>query len=191
MNTNVLSNACIQDIGSVIGGGTPAKKNKDYWNGNIPWLSPKDLSKNPLTFTKRGANNISKLGLDNSSTKLLPSNSVLYSSRAPIGYISIAKNNIATNQGFKSIIPNKNYPYWFIYELLKFETSKIINEASGSTFKEISGSRLKQHQINIPSQNKIMNKDQTFNSIFNKIKQLESETTLLKDLRDTLLRKYF
>ena len=141
----------IEDIGTVVGGGTPSKKIAAYWNGDIAWVTPKDLSQHPLIFTSSGENYITGLGLAKGSAKLLPTNTILFSSRAPIGYISIAKNNLATNQGFKSVIPNKEYSFQFIYELLKHETAAIKNEANGSTFKEISGKKLKQHIINIPN----------------------------------------
>lgn len=191
LSSNKLNELTINDIGTVAGGGTPSKKNSSYWNGDIPWLSPKDLSNNPSIFTSSGENYITQQGLDNSSTKLLPKNTVLFSSRAPIGYISIAKNRIATNQGFKSVIPNKQYPFWFIYELLKLETPKIINEANGSTFKEISGSRLKQHIVYVPKSSDILKYNLTFTSLFQKIMQTESEINTLNTLKRTLLNKLF
>ena len=96
----------IKEIGQVIGGGTPSTANSGYYGGDIPWLSPKDLSNYKKRYISHGEKNITKLGLDNSSAKLMPEGTVLLSSRAPIGYIAIAANEICTNQGFKSIIPN-------------------------------------------------------------------------------------
>ena len=97
----------IKDIGEVVGGGTPRTDTPEYWNGNIPWLSPVDLSNYSNIFISKGQNNITELGLKKSSTKLLPKDTVLLSSRAPIGYLAIAENEICTNQGFKSIICDK------------------------------------------------------------------------------------
>lgn len=181
----------ISDVGTVVGGGTPSKRIVKYWNGDIPWLSPKDLSNHPRVFTSHGENNITQDGLDNSSTKLLPQNTILFSSRAPIGYLSIANNQIATNQGFKSIIPNKEYPFWFIYELLKSETPKIINEANGSTFKEISGGRLKQHAIDIPSSADVLEYNSVFLPLFDKIRQSEKEINSLNQIKNALLNRLF
>ena len=181
----------ISDVGTVVGGGTPSKRVVKYWNGDIPWLSPKDLSNHLKVFTSHGENNITQEGLDNSSTKLLPQNTILFSSRAPIGYLSIANNQIATNQGFKSVIPNKGYPFWFIYELLKSETPKIINEANGSTFKEISGGRLKQHAIGIPSSADVLEYNSVFLPLFDKIRQSENEIDSLNQIKTALLNRLF
>jgi len=141
----------IGDIGQVIGGGTPSTKDKLYYGGEIPWITPKDLSDHKFTFIERGERNITKIGLNNSSARLLPGGTVLFTSRAPIGYVAIAKNAVSTNQGFKSIICNPQKAYnKFIYYALKFYKDKIENVASGSTFKEISGTTLKNFEILLP-----------------------------------------
>ena len=110
----------LSEIGDVIGGGTPSKIKPEYYTDNgIAWITPKDLSTNNCKFTSKGETDISELGYKNSSAKLMPRGSVLFSSRAPIGYISIAKNEICTNQGFKSIVPKKAgtcFIYYF-YEI--------------------------------------------------------------------------
>ena len=90
------------EIAEIVGGGTPDTSNKEYWGGNIPWLTPKDLTGYNKIFISSGERFITEEGLDNSSTKLLPQGTVLLSSRAPIGYVAIASNPICTNQGFKS-----------------------------------------------------------------------------------------
>ncbi|MHA2950773.1 restriction endonuclease subunit S [Limosilactobacillus reuteri] len=181
----------IEDIGTVVGGGTPSKKIADYWNGDIAWVTPKDLSQHPLIFTSSGENYITGLGLAKGSAKLLPTNTILFSSRAPIGYISIAKNNLATNQGFKSVIPNKEYSFQFIYELLKHETAAIKNEANGSTFKEISGKKLKQHIINIPNSEDTSKFNEITKPIFKQLRKLEEENEELLAIKKGLLEKYF
>ena len=145
----------LSEIGDVIGGGTPSKIVSEYYTDNgIAWITPKDLSTNNCKFTSKGETDISELGYKNSSAKLMPRGSVLFSSRAPIGYISIAKNEICTNQGFKSIVPKKAGTC-FIYYFLRNNTSKIESMASGSTFKEASGGLMKSLEVIIPS-NKIL-----------------------------------
>lgn len=145
----------LSEIGDVIGGGTPSKIVPEYYTDNgIAWITPKDLSTNNCKFTSKGETDISELGYKNSSAKLMPRGSVLFSSRAPIGYISIAKNEICTNQGFKSIVPKKAGTC-FIYYFLRNNTSKIESMASGSTFKEASGGLMKSLEVIIPS-NKIL-----------------------------------
>ena len=142
----------ISDIGTVVGGATPSTKNKkNYENGDIPWITPKDLSTFYGRYIKCGERNITKEGFDSCSTKLLPKNSVLFSSRAPIGYVAIAENEMCTNQGFKSVIPNKNIDSLFLYYLLKFNKDKIEGMGSGTTFKEISGNTMKNIKVCIPS----------------------------------------
>ena len=183
--------ATLNDIGTIAGGGTPSKRVNAYWNGKIPWITPKDLSESHLIFTSHGSRFITEYGLKESSAILFPKGTVLFSSRAPIGYISIAKNNISTSQGFKSIIPNKGYSSEFIYELLKRETSLIVSEANGSTFKEVSSKRLKAHVINIPSKEKAKYFDNSVISIFKLISKHESENRILKNLKRILLQKYF
>lgn len=112
----------IGDIGEVVGGGTPSTKCSDYYGGDIPWITPKDLSNFRNRYISRGERMISKLGLENSSARMLPPFSVLFTSRAPIGYIAIAKNELCTNQGFKSIIPDpKKCNALFLYYLLKYK----------------------------------------------------------------------
>ena len=116
----------ISDIGTVVGGATPStKKPENYENGTIAWITPKDLS----TFTGRyiqcGERNITEIGLKSCSTQLLPKDTVLFSSRAPIGYVAIAANEVCTNQGFKSVVPNENTDPLFLYYLLKYNKDKI------------------------------------------------------------------
>lgn len=142
----------LSEIGTIIGGATPSTAVEAYYNGNIPWLTPKDLSDFNGRYIEKGERNISELGLKNCSAQLLPAGSVLFSSRAPIGYVAIAKNPIATNQGFKSIIPDKKkINSLFLYYLLKFNKNKIEALGSGTTFKEVSASIMKNVEVCIPS----------------------------------------
>ncbi len=100
----------IDSIGIVVSGGTPSTRQFEYWNGDIPWITPADLSNYDKKFIGKGRRNITQIGLDNSSAHLLPENSVMFSSRAPIGYIAITGNPMATNQGFKSVLPSATRP---------------------------------------------------------------------------------
>lgn len=142
----------LEELGEIVGGGTPSTKREDYYlGGDIPWLTPKDLSGHNRKYISRGERNITELGLNNSSANLYPEGTVLFSSRAPIGYIAIASNEISTNQGFKSVIPNLDVATSdFIYYLLIHNTDKIKSISSGSTFKEISGSVMKKIQVMVP-----------------------------------------
>ena len=101
-------------------------------------------------FISRGERNITQQGLESCSTKLLPKNTILFSSRAPIGYVAIADKIMCTNQGFKSVIPNEKIDYMFLYYLLKYNKDRIEAMGSGTTFKEVSGSTMRNIEVEIP-----------------------------------------
>lgn len=141
----------LSDLGMIVGGATPSTKQiQNYENGNISWITPKDLSCFKDRYIDRGERNITELGLKSCSTRLIPKNSILFSSRAPIGYIAIANKELCTNQGFKSIVPNENIDYLFLYYLLKYNKSNIENIGSGTTFKEVSATVMKNFEVKIP-----------------------------------------
>ena len=146
----------ISDIGTVVGGATPStKKPENYNEGEIAWITPKDLSTFNGRYIERGERNITEVGLKSCSTQLLPKNTVLFSSRAPIGYIAIAANEVCTNQGFKSVIPNENTDALFLYYLLKYNKDKIEGMGSGTTFKEVSGNTMKNIVVSVPIDKKV------------------------------------
>ena len=142
----------LSELGTIVGGGTPSTKKEEYYGGDIPWITPKDLANFGERYIEHGNRNITLAGLENSSAKILPAGSILFSSRAPIGYIAIAANNVSTNQGFKSIIPNSDVDSLFLYYLLKFNKDKIENMGSGTTFKEVSASIMKSIEVFIPTE---------------------------------------
>ena len=144
----------IDDIGKVVSGGTPSTSKNEYWYGDIGWITPKYLSSYDDIYISQGERNITEEGLNNSSAKLVPKNTVLMTSRAPIGYIAIADNELSTNQGFKSLICDENIcHYKYFYYWLKLNIKYIINNSSGSTFNEISGGTFKNLEISLPSIN--------------------------------------
>lgn len=122
----------VSDLGDVVGGSTPSKARADYYTDNgIAWITPKDLSINKNKFISKGEIDITDLGLKNSSAKIMPKGTVLFSSRAPIGYIAIAKNEVTTNQGFKSVVPKSNIGTAYVYYFLKNNKEAIESRASG------------------------------------------------------------
>ena len=179
----------LSEIGDIIGGATPSKSNEDYYTENgISWITPKDLSINKNKFIDKGETDITEIGYSKCSAKLMPRGSVLFSSRAHIGYIAIAKNELCTNQGFKSVVP-KIAGTAFIYFYLKNNVSNIESMASGSTFKEASGTLMKSLKVIIPPSNLLQEYEEKISSIFKKQEYLEEEITHLTALRDTLLPK--
>ena len=140
----------LNDIGEIVGGATPATAMKKYYGGKIPWITPKDLSSHQERYIAKGERNITSAGLNSCSTRLLPKNTILFTSRAPIGYIAISSTELCTNQGFKSIIPKEGIDKLFVYYLLIYNRNKIISMGSGTTFKEISGKVMKSIDVKIP-----------------------------------------
>ena len=141
----------IANLGEVVGGATPStKKPENYENGDISWITPKDLSTFRGRYILRGERNITEIGLNSCSTRLLPPNTVLFSSRAPIGYVAIAAKEMCTNQGFKSVIPNTDTDFMFLYYLLKYNRDNIENMGSGTTFNEVSGNTMKSIKVCVP-----------------------------------------
>ena len=128
----------IADVAEVVGGGTPSTEDGDNFGGDVPWITPKDLSDNQFRWIRRGERNITRKGLANSSAKLLPKGAVLLTTRAPVGYVAIAENEVTTNQGFRSLIPKDATSSEFLYYLLKLNTEYLRSNASGTTFGELS-----------------------------------------------------
>ena len=141
----------ISDLGTVVGGATPStKKKENYDGGTIAWITPKDLAGFSGRFISCGERNITEQGLNSCSTQLMPAHTVLFSSRAPIGYIAIANQEVCTNQGFKSVVPNEDTDYMFLYYLLTYNKDKIESLGSGTTFKEVSGSTMRGIEVSVP-----------------------------------------
>ena len=179
----------LEDVGTIVGGGTPSKAKQEYYTSNgIAWITPKDLSITHAKFTAKGELDITDIGYANSSAKMMPRGSILFSSRAPIGYISIAKNDICTNQGFKSVVPNNGCTA-FVYYFLLSNTEKIESKASGSTFKEASGALMKSLELMIPSDDILEKFEKIMSPIFESQEKFEAENETLATLRDTLLPK--
>lgn len=183
----------IHEIGEVVGGGTPSTKIAAYWDGDIAWISPADLSNYHNVYIERGKNNITQLGLKKSSTVLLPPNSVLLTSRAPIGYIALAKNSICTNQGFKSIVCNsKIVDYKYLYYYLRQSIDYIKLFASGSTFPELSGNRLKRIKITIEQDVLVQKKIASILSAYDElIENNNKRIKILEQMAENLYKEWF
>ena len=164
----------LRSLGQIVGGGTPSTANQMFWNGSIPWLSPADLTGYTGMYITHGKKNITEEGLEKSSAVLMPAGSVLYSSRAPIGYVIISKNSISTNQGFKSLVPAIVGMSEFYYFALKARTADIKQRATGTTFKEISGNEFGDTIVPLPpiaEQQRIVQAIMQYNSILEAISE--------------------
>lgn len=183
----------ISDLGEVVSGATPStKKSENYENGNISWITPKDLSNFNGRYIFHGERNITEIGLNSCSAKLLPKNTILFSSRAPIGYVAIAGNNVCTNQGFKSVIPNKETDYLFLYYLLKYNKEAIESMGNGTTFKEVSGNVMKNIKVYVPvskyEQKQIAS---ILSSYDNLIENNQKQIRLLEEIAQRFYKEWF
>ena len=165
----------ISDLGEVVGGATPSTDNPEYFcDDGIAWISPKDLTGTGLKFIYRGELCITESAYNSCSTKLMPAGTVLFTSRAPVGTVAIAMNDICTNQGFKSVIPKKEIGTAFVYYFLKENKQLIESHASGTTFMEVSGNVLKSIPAIVPKPDEEQ-------------RQNELEIGRLQELRQTLI----
>lgn len=178
----------ISDLGNIVGGGTPSTTHSEYYTKQgIAWMTPKDFAGSNNIFVSHGGRDITEDGLRNSSATLMPQGTVLMSSRAPIGYLGIASNELCTNQGFKSIVPTKSYCSEFIFFTLHTIMPYIKQFGTGSTFSEVSAGEFASVKVLLPH-TKISNAfGEKISSIFAMIKNLEEENQRLSSLRDFLL----
>ena len=181
----------VKDFAEVIGGGTPSTKNIEYWGKDIPWISPKDLSNYSSKYISKGQKSITKIGLLNSSAKLLPSNSLLFSSRAPIGYLAINICPVATNQGFKSLIPKKGFDIEYLYYLFKKNIEYIKSHSTGSTFQEVSGSFVKELEFSVPNYEEQLQISRVLSTLDKKIEINQNMNKKLEEIAKTLFKSWF
>ncbi len=180
----------LSDVGTIIGGATPSKKRSEYYCSNgIGWITPRDLSNTSDKFIAHGTDDITDEGYASCSAKLLPKGSVLFSSRAPIGYIAIAADAVATNQGFKSIVPKEEIGTAFVYCFLVRNKQRIADMGAGTTFPEVSGKMMKSVELAIPKQTLCAEFDFFAGPILRQQEALERENRELAALRDALLPK--
>ncbi|MEM2919023.1 MAG: restriction endonuclease subunit S [Candidatus Altiarchaeota archaeon] len=140
----------IEKIGEIGGGTTPSTKINDYWGGHIPWITPKDLSILEYRFIQKGERNITEKAVKENSLRIYPAGTVLLTSRAPIGYVAIAKNSVTTNQGFKNIIPKDKISSEFLYYVLIYIAEYLKDISGGSTFGELTKEILRDVKIPFP-----------------------------------------
>jgi type I restriction enzyme S subunit len=179
----------LNNLGQIVGGGTPSTANpENFSTPGTPWITPNDLSNNQGNkFITRGGQDVSDQGIKDASLKLYPPGTVMLSSRAPIGYMAIARVGVTTNQGFKSFIPSNDFPSAFIYYTVKRSLKTIIQYASGSTFKEVSATVLKTVKISIPPRDVVNLFTKQVTPILQRQDLLEQENQQLAQLRDWLL----
>lgn len=177
------------DVISVKGGTTPSTKEPEYWDGDIYWTSPRDLSDHNSVFLFDTQRKITEKGLAKIGSGLLPIGTVLLSSRAPIGYLAITEISLAINQGYIAIVCDKVVSNYFIFLWCKANMENIKNAGNGSVFQEIAKSVFKELRITIPPSFLLDDFEQAVNPLFEKIKTNQQQIRTLEKLRDMLLPK--
>ena len=182
------TNIALRDYAEIYNGATPSTEIPANYGGDIVWITPKDLSDQQSKFTYYGHRNITSIGYNSCSTRLLPAKTILLSSRAPIGLISIAMVELCTNQGFKSLVCNDLHQYAYLYYYVKHHRKQIEQLGTGTTFKEVSREDLCSFPILKVQSVELMNKwfEQT-EPILTKQYELTKEINFLSKRRDELL----
>ena len=179
----------LDDILSVKGGTTPSTKESRFWNGNIAWTSPRDVTTLKGIYLFKTEKTITEDGLREISSGLLPKGTLLMSSRAPVGVLAIAEIPVAVNQGYIAILDNKGYAKEFIYLWLKLNMDLVHSYSNGSTFMEISKSTFKSLELQIPSIKEVERFVNGIKPIFEKIRNNEKHIQTLIQTRDSLIPK--
>lgn len=178
----------IGDVANVVGGGTPSTGNPVYWNGDIQWFTPSEVGRNK--YVDKSERTITKIGLDESSARLLPENSILLSSRATIGEMSINTCKCATNQGFQSLLPH-SADLEFLYSLMLTKKNELIRESNGSTFLEISASKVRDIEIAIPTKDEQEKVGEYFQNLDSLIQSTTKKIESLKQVKAASLQSLF
>lgn len=176
------------DIAEIVGGGTPDTNNPEYWNGDIEWFTPTEIK---TKYAKNSIRTITEAGLKASSAKMLPVGTLLFSSRATVGEVSIAQRECTTNQGFQSFIINTSNNNEFIYYWILSNKNQFIEKSSGSTFLEISKKEIQKFKLPRPSlleQTKIAN---FLTAVDEKIQLLTKTHALLTQYKKGVMQQLF
>lgn len=178
------------EVSKIVSGGTPKTSISEYWDGDVPWLTPKDLSDSSDFWIGNGARCISELGLAKSSAILLPKGAVLWSSRAPIGLVALARNPIATNQGFKNFIPDNILDPEYLAQYLIYARPAFQELGVGATFKEVSATRAAEIQIPLPPLNEQKRIAEILGGVAESVKATENEIGKLEQLSFSVVNSF-
>ena len=185
--TDQARTATLGDICQTFGGGTPKTGVPEFWDGDIPWVVPTDITRNTSLALLDTERKITALGLQKSSAKMLPANTILMTSRASVGYFGIADFPVCTNQGFISIIPNNDSWRWYLLFNLMSRVEEIRSNAKGSTFPEISRARFRSMEIVVPNDDVLIEFNASIEPLMQQVRTLAKQNKTLITTRDMLL----
>jgi type I restriction enzyme, S subunit len=177
----------LSELGEIVSGSTPDTSNKEYWGGDIPWITPADLTDHTGIYFRGKLRKITRAGYDSCSTKLLPMGAIIYSSRAPIGHCAVTTFPLCTNQGFKSIIPNEKLNSVYGFFALRFFTPQIVAQGRGATFAEINKEIFENFHIPLPT----LSEQKRIAFILEKADRLCRQRHFALELSNTYLQSVF
>ena len=178
----------IGSLGKIYSGGTPSTSNTEYWDGDINWITPTDITKQDSRYINSSLRKITLEGLENSSAKLVPADSLLICTRATIGAMAITSHEMCTNQGFKNIVPNRKTNIEFVYYLLTYNKHKMISKASGSTFLELSKTSFESMEFKMPAINEQQKIATVLTNADKEIELLEQQLADLQQEKKALMQ---
>ncbi len=177
----------IGDLGEVVSGSTPDTNHPEYWNGGIPWITPADLTGNQDVHFRGPLRKITEAGFKACSTRMLPAGSILFSSRAPIGHCAVTAFPLCTNQGFKSLIPNKRLDAVYGYYALRYFTPELVAQGRGATFAEINKEIFQDFRLPVPP----LPEQHRLAALLEKADHLRRTRRYAQHLSDTFLQSVF
>jgi type I restriction enzyme S subunit len=179
----------LEDLARIVSGGTPKSSVPSYWDGDVPWCTPTDITREPSRFLRRTERTISREGLEHSSAQLLPIGSLLLCTRATVGEVKIATTRIATNQGFKSLVPRESVSEVYLYYKLLTLKDALAAKGTGSTFLEISRRDVASLRLLVPGrceQDTIAN---VLSNVDDEIEKLEQRLTKAKAVKTGMMQE--
>ena len=179
----------IAKVSETIGGGTPSTKVSEYWDGDITWVVPSDITKNNSLVLLKSERKITEKGLRESSAKMVPAETILMTSRASVGFFALMNNEVCTNQGFINIIPHDGYSRMYLLFNLLSRVNEIRSNAKGTTYPEISKGRLREMDIIIPSKTLMEQFEEIVYDVIRQVRCLMQSNMNLTKARDILLPK--
>lgn len=178
----------LSDVCETFGGGTPSTKKSEYWeDGDITWVVPTDITQNGCLALLDSGKKITQAGLQNSSAKMVPPDTILMTSRASVGYFGLIDKEVCTNQGFINIVPFENYTRMYLLHNLMYRVEEIRAHAGGSTYQEISKGRFRAMQVIVPASQLLQEFEETAYSIHRQVRLLHKQIAKLSEARDLLL----
>lgn len=182
-----LSDMTFADVADIGGGGTPKTKVEEYWGDEIDWSTPTDVTALHGPYLSSTSRRITQAGLDNCSSALYPTGSILMTSRATIGAFAVAQSPVAVNQGFIVVNSKGDVPQWWLFHEMQRRVPEFVSHANGATFLELSRGKFKNFHVHLAAAEAMQRFDETAGALHNRAAAAETESASLAATRDALL----